>query len=275
MSDSFASLSGETRSQRESMSGLLQGLGAGQQAASRTGMAAFAAETKEVLAQFADMFTAVSTQSLRTVYRIDDMAEELDEVFKLVASINEIADETFILAVNATIEAAHAGNAGRSFSVIAGNVRELSKKTQRFNDQIGAQVAKTRGTVRELRDIISEMASHDMTVALAEKERVESMMAELETFERMLSSALRQATANTERIDSATSEAITALQGGDILSQLFASMLLRLARVAELTGCPVPDLHDVAGAVASIAGVSETRNPVHQRTLEAGGVKFF
>lgn len=237
LANNFTGLDQEANSQRAALQEVLAALSsptAGNNG--RVSVAAFATETSEVLRQFAELLATVSKQSVRTVYRIDDMAAQLDQVFRLVTSINEIAEETFILAVNATIEAAHAGNSGRSFSVIAGNVRELSKKTRRFNEEIGTQIAKARSAVDDVRSIISEMASRDLSTALSGKARVQSMLESMESFEQLVRDALECTDAAAERISEVTGEGVAALQFEDVMTKLLASTERRAERASRLLG---------------------------------------
>ena len=275
LNGAFATMEGETKVQKDTVQSLLAGLsrdaeGVGTSTAkSKINIREFAIETSLFLRQFTDLLASVSQQSIRTVYRIDDMVEQLDEVFTLINSINGIADETFILAVNASIEAARtkdASQTGHSFSVIATNIRELSKKTRRFNDQIGNQVGKARATVNEVREIIAAMASRDLNLALSGKERIELMLIELEEFEIFVASSLASAATAASNIGVATSQAVTALQFEDILNQLLGSIRDRAERIAssdESTGNDVrPHRH----------GFSE---PVQQRNMSAGKVELF
>lgn len=235
----------------------------------------FARETSQVLHQFTDLLATVSKQSIRTVYRIDDMARELDHVFKLVASVNEISEETFILAVNATIEAAHADGGGRSFSVIAANVRELSKKTRRFNEQIESQIVKARQAVGEVREIIGDMASRDLNVALAGKERIQEMLLQLQTVERFVATSLDKATESAGHIRNAADEAVTALQFEDILMQMLEQIV---ARVDDLK-----QMHAEAAPAAALADSADKRrtgghrsfDTIQQRAVVPGDIELF
>jgi len=78
-------------------------------------------------------------------------AGRIEQVIKL---IREIAGQTSLLALNATIEAARAGEAGRGFSVVASEVKELSRRTELATKEIGAQVHDIQQAVSETGEAI-------------------------------------------------------------------------------------------------------------------------
>jgi len=288
LGNSFSTMQTDTSSQHAIMADLLGSLAeskpgeAGTDTAlERISIRQFIVETTDVLRQFTDLLASVSAQSMRTVYRIDDMARQMDNVFKLVASINEISQETFILAVNATIEAAHAGQAGRTFAVIASNVRDLSQRTKKFNAEIGTHIGKAQSTINEVRHIVAEMASRDLNVALNGKERVQAMLPNLEAFQCSVTAGVDSASAAGERIAAATSTAITALQFEDIMSQLIGSIVKHADRIGELPLLAGSGTSDDGGsstltAQNSYAGVGEpVSDPVHQHNMNPGDVELF
>jgi methyl-accepting chemotaxis protein len=271
LSGSFSTMEVETKVQKDMMQSLRSSLSRDGETAeqqkqqkesgqTKINIREFTIETGAFLTQFTDLLASVSQQSIRTVYRIDDMVEQLDAVFSLINSINGIADETFILAVNASIEAARTRDvstqSGHSFSVIASNIRELSKKTRRFNDQIGTQIGKARTTVNEVREIIAAMASRDLNVALSGKERIELMIDNVD-----------RASVATSRIAESTSQAVTAMQFEDILNQLLVSIRQRAERIAGEGGEPP--------TTASPFGRSSLNGPVQQHNMTPGKVELF
>jgi methyl-accepting chemotaxis protein len=264
---SFETLRDESEAQRLMMESLLSTM------ASQTGAAdgrrhmsvqAFAREAGTVLQHFTEMFVAVSEESGRTVKRIDEMAAQLDAIFKLVGQVNEISEATFVLAVNASIQAANAKGAhGQSFGVIASNVRDLSRKTQQFNSEIGDQIEKARVTVHDARKSMCELANRDLNVAAESRQRVHEMLEEVTAFEAFTQETLGRANGAAVHIAAAASQAITALQFEDIVEQILANVQQRVARLAGLA------------ADGPAGGASVLRDPVHQASVSPGDVELF
>ena len=136
-------------------------------------------QTDAVLTQFVDYVMDTGSNSTAMVQRIDEMVEHMHHADELLGDVKVIADQTNLLALNAAIEAARAGEAGRGFAVVADEVRKLSKRSDRFNDEIRVVIGQSIKAIEGARQAMEGLASQDMNSAVRAKAHISSVMERL------------------------------------------------------------------------------------------------
>lgn len=180
----------------------------------------FVEQTSEVLMHFVNNMVSNSKYSMNTVNKIDFMYEQLEEIFSMLSDVKSISDQTNLLALNAAIEAARAGEAGRGFAVVADEVRTLSVNSNKFNEQIRSKVESAQLTINETRDLVGESASKDMNDVISEKSRIDKMLVCLKGFDSFMSDSVDIISESNINIRNNTNEAIRSLQFEDIVNQI-------------------------------------------------------
>lgn len=180
----------------------------------------FAEETDLVLRFFIDHILQISKQSIEMVGVINDVGSNMARVEKLLVDVQKIADQTNLLALNAAIEAARAGEAGRGFAVVADEVRNLSKNSDKFSEEIKVVVNASKNNIHQAQSIIETMASKDMNIALSSKEKIDDMMNTITLINTKVSKSIVEVSRLTDNVEITVNDAVRGLQFEDMCRQL-------------------------------------------------------
>lgn len=214
----------------------------------------FARNTSETLRQFVESVIENSRVAMTLVEMTDRMSVQMKDVQGMLGEIEGIAKQTNLLALNAAIEAARAGEAGRGFAVVADEVRDLSGRTNHFSQQIRASLINIQGTISETEGAINHMAAQDMTFALTSKSDVEQAMQDIEQMNQRTEGAVGELNEIAAQVEATAAQAIMSLQFQDMVTQLLGHVLRRLELLDEVVG----DERQMAGALLESGNPEET-----------------
>ena len=282
LTQSFHKMLGETTSQRETALALTGGDGSEQ-----FDFEKFVEETSGTMQRVVDSVVQNSKLGMELVELTEGIARETESVRTLLSEIGGISKQTNLLALNAAIEAARAGEAGRGFAVVADEVRDLSSRTNDFSQQIVTLVDRVQTNVRQTEEALAKLAGQDMTFALESKTRVETVVRGLEMLHQRRQQSIVELGASVERVDGAVASAVTSLQFQDMTSQLIGHVQKRIDSIdgvmvtvralsqAAAQGQASPELvQRVADALAQLTVVDST-NPVAQQAYQEGEIELF
>ncbi|MBF0244316.1 MAG: hypothetical protein HQL31_03470 [Planctomycetes bacterium] len=103
----------------------------------------------------------------RVSSKIQKLFDESTKINNILADISEIASRTDLIALNATIEAASAGEAGKSFAVVANEVKTLAEKISVAADEINQKISETQKGLKDSSDEIILVANENKTIESA------------------------------------------------------------------------------------------------------------
>lgn len=258
-------------------------------------VARFAQHASHQMEQLVEALEQVSGQSSNTVQHIDQMAQHLDGIFALLEDVKSIADQTNLLALNAAIEAARAGEAGRGFAVVADEVRNLSERSTTFNEQIRKLAHSSKDAIAKVRETVSHMASRDMDRSREARLEAASMVENVAQINSSLGEGMREISECARAIDGSVAEAVRALQFEDIATQALGGVHVHLDRLNAINreAVGLQELMSRTGGVASeelATALARTGNrlremrsewerpphkPVSQQSMGAGTVELF
>ena len=194
-------------------------------------LSASSAEIAKQITNVAQKSSRASHEALNTSQQVSELNNLADSIGEVIGAIKDIAEQTNLLALNATIEAARAGEAGKGFAVVADEVKKLAmetaQKTEQIDDRVGRIQNAIRSSVEAVQRIIADVQQIDEATTT-------------------VASAIEEQYAATAEIGRNVSEASTG-------TQQVAQTIISVQRNAEETGMAASTVSTAAAELARIS----------------------
>lgn len=174
---------------------------------------------QDIITDMVTNIVTLSRHAMSMVYLLDDVQKDVAELEKSIGDIDGINRQTNFLALNATIEASRAGEAGRTFAVVAQEVRHLSRSTGELAERMRNKVTAVVKGVRNGHDILRQIANTDMSPQMLAKERVDKTMDSLVAQTTHFQAVLETAASVSSDMSSTIAHVITGMQFQDLTKQ--------------------------------------------------------
>ena len=208
-------------------------------------------EMLAIVQRMADNIETTSKSSVQLVSALNDLRDQIMAIERLLGEIEGISKQTNLLALNAAIEAARAGEAGRGFAVVADEVRALSLRSSDFSKLIGSKHQVMKETIARAGMVIGAIASQDLDMTLSTQGRVKEIVGELDELNVHTAQQLEKIFAVADKISSDVSDAVRSLQFEDMMRQLSERTSKRVKVLQE----GVLAMHESIGAIDLRANV--------------------
>lgn len=193
--------------------------------------------SEESLTKAMDFVATMSQESMQAKMAVSKVAESSTNISRILEVISSIAAQTNLLALNAAIEAARAGEQGRGFAVVADEVRALASKTQSSTDDISVLIDALQKEVHSASGIIDKGAERAQMAVLQTEQALASLNSMVSQIEE-ISGQITHIAAAAEEQSAVTEEVNRNITG---ISDS-ASELARLAGEAQQSSVVLADL---------------------------------
>ena len=193
----------------------------------------------DIVARTVNVMSRISSRVKESAETIERLGARSDQIGEIIGTIEDIADQTNLLALNAAIEAARAGEQGRGFAVVADEVRALAERTTKATREIGVMIKSIQDETKKAVDAM-EQGVKDVEEGTSEAsmsgnalneilEQINSVSMQVN----MIATAAEEQTATTSEISNSIQQITEVVQESARGAQDAASAAGQLSRLAD------------------------------------------
>jgi len=193
----------------------------------------------EIVSHAVQSIQRIAVKVQESAKTVESLGTRSDQIGAIVATIEDIADQTNLLALNAAIEAARAGEQGRGFAVVADEVRALAERTTKATREIGEMIKtiqqETKSAVSAMEDGVKEVerGTEDASRSGRALEEILEQVGDVTSQINQIATAAEQQTATTHEISKSMHEITGVVSAASNSSQDTAAAAGQLARMAD------------------------------------------
>ncbi|WP_448376744.1 methyl-accepting chemotaxis protein [Fervidobacterium sp.] len=215
-------------------------------------------EGQKAIFSITEVIVQTREKSDATFQIVEKLSENAKNIGEIVDTINSIAEQTNLLALNAAIEAARAGEAGRGFAVVADEIRKLAEESKQATQNIANIL---RGIVD---NSMKASEATKETVEIVNKAYSESNLVKSQ-FEQILQSIVRMSQMTENLAASAQEQSAAAEEMSSAMDSASKSMVSVVEQMNEVTMA----IKQQSDAISNVAKTAENLDDIAERLVEA------
>lgn len=200
-------------------------------------ISSFTSKISDTLDGFVENLTQISHATILLAEELESAHGSIDAMQGLLSEVAEIADKTHLLALNASIEAAHARQFGAGFAVVAGEVTKLAERSTGLSDAIQKQIKLVQSSLRATEEQLKLIASRDLGSVVSSRDQSDQIIRAVESSAIRSEELIRRMEAATANIQKQVGEVVLSIQFEDMASQILGMVSGEIRKMEDRGKC--------------------------------------